>query len=215
MADYPPEPWTLAGQLHTSVFLVPLADLPLELPPGWTPVRLGSRAVVGTAWVTYEPPGIMTYGELMATVLVRKGLRTAVHIVRIWVDSESSRDGGRGLWAIPKDLASFSFRGDEQASWDEKGDIARGTVRSRVRLPGRLPVRFSIVQRRDGRALVSPVRSKAGAALGSATFEADPSGPLGFLAGRRPWLTLSLRDFAMIFGTADRVGTMDGDDRPH
>jgi hypothetical protein len=61
-------------------------------------------------------------------------------------------------------------------------------------------VRFDIVQRLDGRAKVSPVRSTGSVALSRATFEADPSGPLAFLAGRRALLSFTLADFRMSFG---------------
>ena len=73
-------------------------------------------------------------------------------------------------------------------------------MRPRLPLPGRLPVAFSIVQWLDGRALVSPVRSRASVVLSSARFEADPAGPLGFLAGRRPFASFTLREFRMSFG---------------
>jgi hypothetical protein len=202
VTDYPPQPWDLRGQLHSSAFLVPLADIPVDLPPGCSPVRIGGRGIVGTAWVSYEPSGVLSYREVMATLLVRRGRRLMPTIVSIWVDSEASRDGGRALWGIPKDLASFEFRGNEFAARDEKGPIASGTVRPRLPLPGRLPIAFSIVQWQDGRALVSPVRSRASVALSSATFDADPTGPLGYLAGRTPFASFTLRDFQMNFGRA-------------
>ena len=34
---FPVEPWNLRGQMHVSTFLVPLADVPVDLPPGCTP----------------------------------------------------------------------------------------------------------------------------------------------------------------------------------
>lgn len=200
MVKFPPEPWDLRGRLHASAFLVPLADVPVDLPPGYRPVRLGNRGIVGTAWVEYEPGGVLSYREIMATVLVRRGWRLRPTIVAIWVDSIASRDGGRDLWAIPKELASFDFDTGSFSAWDEKGAIALGTVRPRLRLPRRWPVAFSIVQTRDGRALVSPVRARAAVALSSATFAPDPSGPLGFLVGRRPLASFTLRDFVMSFG---------------
>ena len=198
--SYPPEPWDLRGQLHASAFLVPLADLPLDLPPGCRPVRLGRKGVVGTAWVSYEPGGVLSYRELMATVLVRRGWRLLPTIVRIWVDSESSRDGGRALWGIPKELAAFDADGDAWSANDDKGSIATGTVQAVATLPFVAPVSFRIVQRLDGRAKVSPVRSRARLGLSRARFDADADGPLGFLAGRRPFVTFSLRDFRMSFG---------------
>jgi hypothetical protein len=197
---YPPEPWDLRGQLHASAFLVPLSDVPADLPPGCSPVRIGRLGVVGAAWVSYEPGGVLSYREVMATVLVRRGWRVMPTIVRIWVDSEASRDGGRALWGIPKDLATFDFDGLRFAAADDKGTIASGTVRPRLRLPGRWPVAFAIVQWLDGSAKISPVRSRAGISLSSGTLAADPAGALGFLAGRRALLSFSLRDFRMSFG---------------
>jgi hypothetical protein len=207
MSAYPPEPWELHGQLHTSVFLVPLRDVPGdEVPPGWRPVRLGRFAVVATAWVSYEPGGVLSYRELMATVLVRRGVRLAPSIARIWVDSEASRDGGRALWGIPKQLADFDFQGPAFAAHasphggDGAGAIASGTVRPLAWLPGRWPVRFTVAQTLDGRAQVTPVRSRSRLGLSRATFVADGAGPLAFLAGRRPLLTLTVGDFRMQFG---------------
>ena len=200
MTGYPPEPWDLRGQLHASVFVLPVGDVPAELPPGYRPVRLGRFGIVGTAWVSYEPGGVLSYRELMATLLVRRGLRIRPTIVRIWVDSEASRDGGRALWGIPKELARFELDGDRFAARADEGPLAAGRIRPRLRLPGRLPVRFSVVQRLDGAAKVSPVRTRATVVLARATFAADPAGPLGFLAGRRPLASFSLADFRMRFG---------------
>ena len=193
---YPPEPWELCGQLHASVFLVPLDDVPVDLPPGCRPIRVGRRGIVGTAWVSYEPPGVLSYREVMATLLVRRGWRLMPTIVRIWVDSVESRDGGRALWGIPKGLADFTFDGD---TFEAKG-IARSTVRERRRLPRRWPVSFHVVQWLDGAAKLSPVRSTAAVAISHATLDADTDGPLAFLAGHRPLISFSLRDFRMSFG---------------
>jgi hypothetical protein len=200
MAAYPPEPWQLRGQLYASAFLVPAGELTLDLPPGCSLVRLGGRAVVGAVWVDYEPGGVLCYRELMTTVLVRRGLRVLPSVTHIWVDSEASRDGGRALWGIPKDLASFRFDAGMFAARDSAGPLARGTVRRRRGLPVRLPVRFTLVQELAGRAKLSRVRSVATPAFAQSTFEPDPSGPLAFLSGRRALASFVLRDFRMSFG---------------
>ncbi|WP_375475814.1 acetoacetate decarboxylase family protein [uncultured Jatrophihabitans sp.] len=200
MTGYPPQPWDLRGQMHASAFLVPLADVPVDLPPGHTPVRLGRFGVVTAAWVSYEPGGVLSYQELMATVLVRHGWRLRPTITAIWVDSVASRDGGRALWAIPKELAEFAVGDGRFAASDEKGPIATGVLRRRLRLPGRLPIRFAVAQSRAGAAVVSPVVARGSLAFSRSIFEATPGGPLGFLTGRRPLLTLSLGEFRMAFG---------------
>ncbi|PZS15542.1 MAG: acetoacetate decarboxylase [Pseudonocardiales bacterium] len=197
---YPPEPWRLRGHLHTSIFLVRIDDVPVEVPPGWRPMRLGRYGVVGTAWVSYLPGGVLAYDELMSTLLVRRGARLLPTITHIWVDSAASRDGGRALWAIPKQLATFARGGGTFLASDDHGTIAAGAVVPRVSMPGLVPFSFHVVQRLGGSAKVTPVRARARVGLSRATFDADPNGPLAFLAQRHPVLSFSLRDFRMTFG---------------
>ena len=203
--SYPPEPWQLRGRLCASVFLVPADALPADavhanVPVGYRPVRVGGKAVVGAVWVCYEPGGVLSYRELMTTLLVRRGVHVLPTITHIWVDSEASRDGGRALWGIPKELAEFEIDSQHFSARDGAGPLAVGTVRPRFGLPGRWPVRFRIAQVRDGRPLVSPVRSTARLRVTSASFVADPSGPLAFLSGRAPLVSFELDGFRMVFG---------------
>jgi hypothetical protein len=198
VSAYPASPWHLRGQLYASAFLVPVRDLHVELPPGCSLVRFAGRAVVGVVWVDYQPGGVLTYRELMTTVLVRRGLRLLPTITHIWVDSEASRDGGRALWGIPKELAEFTFAHGRFAARDGHGRVAVGSVRTGRRLPLRLPVRFRIVQTKDGRPLVTPVRATASVSVGKGSFDARR--PLAFLTGRRPVGSFVLSDFDMRFG---------------
>jgi hypothetical protein len=199
--DFPPEPWQLVGQLHGSAFLVPYREIPVDLPPGCTPIRLGRLAIVGAVWVSYEPGGMMQYSELMTVLMVRQGLKILPTITHIWVDSVASRNGGRALWGIPKQLAEFSFDGNGFAARDDDGPLAASTVRAVWASPGRWPVAFQLVQWLGGKAKLTPVHSKAGVSLSRATFDADPTGPLAFLSERSPFLSFSLRDFQMSFGS--------------
>jgi hypothetical protein len=202
MTTYPPEPWDLHGHAYVGTWLVPVADLPAPHSPATTPITLFGRGIVGAAFFVYESPSPRTYHEIMATLLVRQGWRVRVSITHIWVDSEASRDGGRDQWAIPKQLADFEVV-------PQRSYVARGIgalVLARVRhLPWRLPVGFSIAQDRDGDPQVSPVSGRAQPGVARAHWSFDAVGPLGFLAGRRPLLTLALRPFRLLFGN-DRRG---------
>jgi hypothetical protein len=322
--SYPPEPWHLQGEMVVSMWRLPQALLPQPsdgLPPGVRPWTMGGSGLVGAAWVDYQPGGTLEYRELLAAVLTRHRGRPVVTISHIWVDSETSRDGGRALWGIPKDLATLTFTPDhftattptatnpgatnppatgpaatnagardsavadssatdplateaavadsgatdpgatdaagadvraanpvamgpaapgpaaagpaaagpaatdagamDLAAMDLGGaDLATGastvddsavdgsavegiasaTVVLGMRLPGRWPIRFRVAQTLDGRTIVSPIRVTAGIRRASAQWTVATSGPLGFLAGRRPTLTLALTDFRMLFG---------------
>ena len=196
---YPPAPWTMDGQLWLSLFRV-----------GHDVDALRPRGVYGVALVSYEEPSPLTYSELLVARVVKDPVR-AVSITDIWVDSPASVAGGRGLWAIPKELADFrrtSERGTvrERTSWsvDVEG---RPVVRARftdashavprVRFKGATwqppiddhvdPVTATLT----GSAKAAPCRS---------AWEIAPDGPLGWLAGARRLASFRQTGFKMTFG---------------
>lgn len=201
--SYPPEPWHLRGQMYVSVWPVPRAQLP-PLPPALAarvrPLTVAGRGLVGTAWVDYGPGGVLQYRELLSAVLVRRAGRPLVSIVDIWVDSPASRDGGRALWGIPKELAELDFRPAGGGLDARAGAIAQARLARGPRLPGRWPARFSVVQVVGDGTRTTPVRSHAAVHVAKAGWQVPADGPLGYLAGRRPLLTVALRDFHLTFG---------------
>jgi hypothetical protein len=202
--SYPPQPWSLRGRMHVSVWVVPVADVP-ALPPALDGavrvLRLFGRAFVGTAWVDYQPGGDLSYHELLAAVLTRAGWRPRVTITHIWVDSVASRDGGRALWGIPKDLAVF----EDGAAATAAGPIASVRLPRGNGVPPRLPVGFRVVQDLAGRPETTAVRSTARYGPARVAWTVAPEGPLRFLAGRRPLLSFVAAGFRMRFGAAQRV----------
>jgi hypothetical protein len=222
MVAYPPEPWKLRGTMVGSLWLVPRSALATNAATAAVlplAVTARGRALVVTAWVHYEPGGVLTYREVMAAVLVRHGRRLCPTVTHIWVDSSVSRDGGRTLWGIPKELAVFTVTPEAAMlasrvrveARDSAGPIVATVVDRGRRLPGRWPVRFRVVQNLDGEPRMSPVRLSGTLALHRSQWHPAPPGPLGFLGGRRPWITLGLRDFSMTFGSASEP---DGSRRP-
>lgn len=195
---YPPEPWDLTGTGTVTTWRVPVADLP-QLPAGVRPAAVRGTAVATTAFVRYDERGLMAYDELLAAVLVRHGRGLGLSITQIWVDSETSMAGGRGLWGIPKDLATFG----ELYAGTAAGPIAScALVRRRgpaVRLP--LPLRGPVVQTLDGRTVASPVRASGRVRAARTAWTFDAAGPLAWLRGARQVTSLVAEDFAMRFGS--------------
>jgi hypothetical protein len=200
MVSYPPEPWELHGRACLSVWLVKASALP---PLPVRPVTVLGRAVVGTAFVHYQPPGL-AYHELVAAVLVRQGLRIGVSITRIWVDSPASRAGGRELWGIPKELAEFDWeRALTASARDVRGTIA--SVRGRqLRIGAWLPVAMSTWQAFGSGLARTPLRAK-GFVTGLRTrWDVDPAGPLSWLLPHRPLFSVGIRGMSMTFGPRRR-----------
>ena len=202
---YPPAPWRMHGQLWLSLFRVRAGD-----DAGHEP------GVYGVALVRYEEPSPLTYGELLVARLVETGgtPKKAVNITDIWVDSPQSVAGGRALWAIPKDLCSFTFDTSHsgpltRTSWTATLDgrpILSARFSDVSRLGLRLPFKGDTWQRRtapDPRAGEEVTASLTGSSKAlpcRASWSFDPAGPLGWLHGKRTLASFRQADFQMSFG---------------
>lgn len=215
-SSYPPAPWDMHGQAWLSLFHVRAHEVPAQEPTDAEPAagqpehnlsgsaeRHAGLHAVGL--VSYESPSPLTYAEL----LVARPHGGAVTISDIWVDSPASRDGGRELWAIPKELGDFhldtSTRGPlTRAEWSVSVG-ATPVVRARFRDPAgavpRLPLRGSTRQyRADATEVVAGLIGSAQMAPARSEWHFEPDGPLGWLAGKRPLATFRMRGFRMLFG---------------
>ena len=180
---YPPEPWDLTGTGAITTWRVPVGSLP-GLPSGVRAAEVRGTALVTTAFVRYDHRGLMAYDELLAAVVVRHGRGLALSITDIWVDSETSVAGGRGLWGIPKDLATFGEHYAETAD----GPIASASFSSRRapalrlrRADARRPDRGQPDPRRRHRAPgdrpVGPRRRRPAGVAARRTPSDEPAGP--------------------------------------
>ena len=195
---YPPQPWDLAGLGHLTTWTVPVGALP-PLPSGARPVTVRGHAIVSTAFVSYSTQGLMAYDELLAALVVRHGRWFGLSITDIWVDSESSMLGGRELWGIPKDLATF----DGLRATTAAGPIASAsfTARRAPAMPLPVPVRGRVVQTLHGRTVASPIRASGRLRPAVARWDLDPAGPLAWLRDGTPRTSMVAEDFRMRFGS--------------
>ena len=197
MTGYPPEPWDLTGVGHITLWRVPVDDLP-ALPAAATPLTVRGTALAATAFVSYDDRGLMAYDELLAGVLVRLGRRVGLSITDIWVDSESSMLGGRALWGIPKELATFGPLTAETAA----GPIASASFTPRrVGFPVPRLLRGSTIQTLGGRTVASPIRAGGRVRTAEATWSLPADGPLAWLRAGRPVTSVIAEDFSMRFGS--------------
>jgi hypothetical protein len=199
---FPAPPWRLRARAWLSVFAVRDTGRP-DRPPG----------AYAAAFVAYRPGGVLTYHELLVARLVRDGRSARVRVSDIWVDSAESLAGGRALWALPKQPADLpldeparggsapgsraSFSGVAQGQ-----HLASGTFTT---LPApavlRVPFAFTVSQlREDGSPVVAPAGGSARPLPSRGSWRFDAEGPLGFLHGRRPLLSVELRDVRLRFG---------------
>lgn len=192
---FPSPPWNMVGDLWLSLFRV--SDVPGR-PDG----------VCGVALVDYQPGSPLTYHELLVARLVKDGRQRRVTISDIWVDSAASVEGGRALWAIPKELADFGHQTTRHgplgsAGWSAslgEQPIVSATFRDASRLAPRVPFAGSTWQRHeDGRPVVADLTGSARTLPARSRWDFAPDGPLGWLHGRRPLATVRMVGFRMSF----------------
>lgn len=177
------------------------------------PVRSGTAArpagLYGVAFVDYAQGGTLSYRELLVARLVRDGLVPRVRVTDIWVDSEASRDGGRSLWALPKELAELHVRSRPvgpatRTSCDANlnGSAIAAARFTAPRVPSlRTPFAFGVSQEREeGTAVVAPVSGSSRNVPVTGRWDFGADGPLSWLHGRSPVATFLLGDFRMTFG---------------
>ncbi|WP_434444866.1 acetoacetate decarboxylase family protein [Lentzea sp. E54] len=196
--EFPPAPWNLCGQGWLTVWTAPRRAIP-QLPPGVVPLTVFGRAVVVSAFVDYRPPGLLSYHELLAAVVIRRGVRLGLSITDIWVDDETSRRGAREMWAIPKQLADFTLSAEPHltavahtlAAADEHPHAAPA-----------LPVRIgtSVWQSRDGDAHRTALRASARVRPTRLHWRITPQSGIGWLTTARPRLHLAVTNLRLRFG---------------
>jgi hypothetical protein len=185
---FPPSPWRLRGRAVVSLWRSPATAEP-------NAVRLFGRSVVGVARVTYDEGGDLAYDELALFALVRTPKGLGVTIRAIWVDSEASLEGGRALWAIPKERGEFV---GETIRRPDGEPLAAVRFRPEIGLPGLWRLRGWIEQGE----VLTPVRLRTRFRLGSVGW-AFPAGS-AFPSGR-PFLTVRLDAPEMTFGAVSAL----------
>jgi hypothetical protein len=170
--SYPPAPWQLRGWGIATVQGVDVRAARCFVPRDCAIVAVApGRTLGGLLFVSYEYGSVLVYRELVVVAaLVRVGGRFAFYLPRLYVDSAASLAGGRGIWGVPKDMASFDVTtsGAQRTIVVRSGDgdicrlqvgVARTGIRLRVPVPalgtradsflfftGRLTARFGLAR---------------------------------------------------------------------
>ena len=109
--DFPPAPWDLVGDFFAVAGLMPIARARTVVPDDLTIVPVLPGLTLGAiAAARYTEGSILTYSELLVVpALVRSGGKIGGWISHLYVDDEASLRGGRSIWGLPKELATFDW----------------------------------------------------------------------------------------------------------
>lgn len=133
-AVYPPVPWVCSGGMWFGIFRSDDAPtLPDDLQP-----------LLGRGWLTIVLVrylrGPLHYDELIVGAPARRGARGGLYVHHIWVNSVPSLWGGRRIWGLPKQLATFHWQVGTVHISDEWGQIATLRINVRIAWLPRVPI---------------------------------------------------------------------------
>ena len=193
---YPPPPWHAQAQYWAGLFR---SDRPTRLPTGLRPL-LGARTRIVTL-VRYLPGSTLTYDELIIATPALLGARPGLYIEYIWVDSIPSLWGGRRIWGLPKELATFTWDARGVRVSDRAGTLVTLEVDRRPARGPALPFVMAGIGRLGGAwaYALDPMRVRLGRA-GLRLRDLSPR--LGFTLGERPLLAVASRDCRVTFPAA-------------
>ncbi len=187
---YPPAPWRFRGGAWVGLFL---ADRPL-LPPAALKYVLPSRLVV-VALIRYRE-GTLQYDELIIGALARRRLSVGLHVHHIWVDDTQSFAGGRQIWGLPKEFASFTWVGPTVHVADAAGPILTLRIDPRTALLPRLPLPVPFLGYVDNRWVYTI--GSAVARLGRAGMHLSSwAERFPYALGTEPLLAIAMKPFRM------------------
>lgn len=134
--DLPPAPWDLKGEFFAVGGFLPIARAKAHVPDDLEIVSVMPGMTLGAiALARYTEGSILTYSELVVvSAVVKAGGRTGGWISHIYVDHETSLQGGRSIWGLPKDLATFE--------WEQLPERGRNSTAVKVSQHGRTILDF-------------------------------------------------------------------------
>jgi hypothetical protein len=192
---YPQAPWTLKGYAFLSLHLIDIAKaspfIPVEL--AIIP-SLPGKTLGGVYLSQYTNGSDLTYNELIVVAgLVNWQGTIGSWVSHIYVDNSDSVAGGREIWGLPKEMATFRWESGESGSVTvRQGDQLLCTLRSTGRL-SLLRQRFSFpsFSRQNGSFLQFISTAQANFGLVKASLDIPQSSPFGGLIDSSPLMSVS------------------------
>lgn len=111
---YPQAPWHLQGSALFALHFIDTARAAAYLPPELSMIQaLPGQTLGGVYFARYEPGSALEYSELIVvSALVHHRSQIGGWVSHIYVDNPNSVAGGREIWGLPKELATFSWQPD-------------------------------------------------------------------------------------------------------
>jgi hypothetical protein len=178
-AEMPPAPWR--SSVDALLWLHPATPAARALLPPQLAARAGIPVTIG-GLISYRDGPVGPYGEVFGAPIMLRGAPLLSHIPFMAVDSAASVAGGRGNWALPKQLADFDGDPGQPGAVTARGDSWELRITTTAR-PRRLPMTMTTMLAAqvwaDGHVRTFSVRMRGQARLARVKVEHLAASPLG------------------------------------
>lgn len=128
---YPSPPWTLKGYAFQTLQFVDCDRIRPFIPPEFEIFSVGFGKTIGGIYIsTYQADSTLQYNELIVSpAMVTYNGKWGGWITHIYVDNPDSVAGGREIWGLPKELATFNWEGgnSRDSSYQHSITISQGS----------------------------------------------------------------------------------------
>jgi len=191
-AEVPPAPWR--SRVEAVLWWHRATPAARAALPGSLAGRSGLPVTIG-GMIAYREGPVGPYAEVFGAPVMLRGGVALSHVAFMAVDSVPSRAGGRGNWALPKELARFEGRVGAAGRAAARGDGWAVAVRTTVRARG-VPawLRFAAAQVwADGTVRSFTVTLRGRARIARAAVRHDETSALSawLVAGEHPAVAVS------------------------
>ena len=173
----PPAPWR--SSVDALLWLHPATRAARGALPAQLAARAGIAVTIG-GLISYREGPVGPYAEVFGAPVMLSGAPMLSHVAFMAVDSAASVAGGRGNWALPKELARFDGDPGRPGAVTARGDgwELRVTTTARARrLPFLVTMRAAQVWA-DGQVRTFAVRVRGRARLARVDVEHSVASPL-------------------------------------
>jgi hypothetical protein len=178
--SFPSPPWELRGQIWRSLFYA--------APPG------APRGSYVAAYLELEAGSTVPHRALLLARREREGGHRRVTAIDGWADSPEAVEGSRALWGLQVSPGELTLDAGglgpvRRAAWSASTDgqpVASAQFADTSGVMVRAPLRTSVANAR--------LRGTGRTVPSLASWEIEPGGPLGWLAGSQPVVSFRVRD---------------------
>jgi len=193
MALYPQAPWTLQGFAVATLHLIDIEQVHSLIPQELDIISVFPGKTIGGVYLSnYTSGSVLQYSELIvvAAAVTHSG-KIGGWVSHIYVDNPDSVAGGREIWALPKELAEFTWGNNSVSVRQSNRPLCSLNYNSLFNVGWKPRLGASSFSQKNTDLLSFGFDVEAQFGLVNAQLTVFPTSPFTNLITRQPWLAIS------------------------